>query len=115
MAATGAMAQMNLGSLVTIANAAPRNLIHFICENGVYFLAMAQGARSRRAFAFSEVAAFAAERSRVLQLKGPTFATLKPVPGKTPLRIDYRWMHGVTVRADFKRALLPLVPTKARS
>jgi sulfopyruvate decarboxylase subunit beta len=27
---------MNLGSLVTIANAAPRNLYHFVCENGCY-------------------------------------------------------------------------------
>ncbi len=27
---------MNPGSLVTIANAAPRNLIHCVCENGTY-------------------------------------------------------------------------------
>ena len=27
---------MNLGSLVTIADVAPRNLIHFVCENGTY-------------------------------------------------------------------------------
>src|SRR5476649_1270187 len=27
---------MNLGTLVTIAAAAPRNLLHFVCENGVY-------------------------------------------------------------------------------
>ena len=27
---------MNLGSLVTIANAAPNNLLHFVCENGTY-------------------------------------------------------------------------------
>ena len=27
---------MNLGSLVTIANAAPENLVHCVCENGTY-------------------------------------------------------------------------------
>src|SRR6266404_508197 len=27
---------MNLGSLVSIAEAAPRNLVHFVCENGTY-------------------------------------------------------------------------------
>ena len=27
---------MNLGTLVTIAEAAPKNLIHFVCENGTY-------------------------------------------------------------------------------
>src|SRR5215217_2925136 len=27
---------MNLGTLVTIANAAPRNLLHFLCHNGTY-------------------------------------------------------------------------------
>src|SRR6185295_12276872 len=27
---------MNLGSLVTIANAAPKNYIHCLCENGTY-------------------------------------------------------------------------------
>src|SRR5215211_2259527 len=27
---------MNLGALVTVAEAAPRNFIHFVCENGTY-------------------------------------------------------------------------------
>ena len=27
---------MNLGSLVTIAAAAPKNLVHFVCDNGSY-------------------------------------------------------------------------------
>src|SRR3974390_2394650 len=27
---------MNLGSLVTIAAAAPKNLVHFVCHNGTY-------------------------------------------------------------------------------
>ena len=27
---------MNLGSLVTIGNKAPKNLVHFVMDNGVY-------------------------------------------------------------------------------
>jgi thiamine pyrophosphate-dependent acetolactate synthase large subunit-like protein len=27
---------MNLGTLVTVAEAAPKNLYHFVCENGTY-------------------------------------------------------------------------------
>lgn len=118
---------MNLGSLVTIGAAAPPNLIHFVCENGVYeangshpipgrdtvdFAAMAKAAGYRHAFTFSDLAAFAAELPRVMQLAGPTFGALKLVPGETPLNIDYRWMHGPKTRADFKRALEPLLSSK---
>jgi hypothetical protein len=45
-----------------------------------------------------------------MQLDGPVFATLKLVPGETPLNIDYRWMHGAPTRAAFKRAILSLLP-----
>ena len=118
---------MNLGSLVTIAAAAPANLIHFVCENGVYeangshpipgrdkvdFAAMARAAGYRHTFTFSDLAMFVAELPRVMQLQGPTFAALKLVPGETPLNIDYRWMHGPKTRADFKRALEPLLSSK---
>jgi sulfopyruvate decarboxylase subunit beta len=121
---------MNLGSLVTIAAAAPVNLIHFVCENGTYeangshpipgrdtvdFSAMARAAGYRHAFTFSDLATFAAELPRVLRLDGPIFGTLKLIPGEKPLHIDYRWMHGPKTRADFKRALLPLLPAKAES
>jgi sulfopyruvate decarboxylase subunit beta len=121
---------MNLGSLVTIAAAAPANLIHFVCENGVYeangshpipgrdavdFAAMALAAGYRHAFTFSDLATLTAELPRVMQLDGPIFGTLELVPGETPLQIDYRWMHGPKTRADFKRALQPLLSSKAES
>ena len=121
---------MNLGSLVTIAAAAPANLIHFVCENGVYeangshpipgrdkldFAAMAGDAGYRNTFTFSDLSAFVAELPRVMQLEGPTFAALKLVPGETLLNIDYRWMHGPKTRADFERALEPLLSSKPDS
>jgi phosphonopyruvate decarboxylase len=121
---------MNLGTLVTIANAAPRNLIHFVCENGTYeangshpipgrdtvdFEGLARAAGYPHAFTFADLEMFSAELPGVLDLDGPVFATLKLVPGETPLNIDYRWMHGLKTRADFERALLPLLSAKAES
>jgi hypothetical protein len=76
---------------------------------------MALAAGYRHAFTFSDLATFAAELPRVMQLAGPVFGTLKVVPGETPLQIDYRWMHGPKTRADFKRALQPLLSSKAES
>ena len=121
---------MNLGSLVTIAGAAPPNLIHFVCENGTYeangshpipardtvdFAALARAAGYRHTYTFSELDTFVAELPAIIARPGPTFGALKLVPGETPLNIDYRWMHGPKTRADFKRALAPLLSTKAHS
>lgn len=118
---------MNLGSLVTIAAAAPTNLIHFVCENGVYeangshpipgrgrvdFTALALGAGYPHAYTYAELPAFGADLPRLMQLDGPVFATLKLVPGDVPLDIDYRWMHGPPTRAAFKRAIASLLPQK---
>ena len=101
-----------------------------MCENGTYeangshpipgrdsvdFAAMAGAAGYRRTYTFSDLATFAAELPGIMRADGPTFAALKLVPGETPLQIDYRWMHGPKTRADFKRALQPLLPAKVNS
>jgi sulfopyruvate decarboxylase subunit beta len=121
---------MNLGSLVTIAAAGPKNLVHFVCENGVYeangshpipgrgtvdFSAMAEAAGYRHASTYSELTTFAEDLPRLMCLDGPVFATLKLVAGETPLKLDYQWMHGPQTRAAFKRAILSLLPSKADS
>jgi phosphonopyruvate decarboxylase len=64
---------MNLGSLVTIAAVAPKNLYHFVCENGVYevngshpipgqgkvrFADFARGAGFPHVFEFDDLARF---------------------------------------------------------
>src|SRR5215213_1245094 len=61
---------MNLGTLVTIGEVAPKNLIHFVCENGTYeangghaipgrgqvdFAAIARASGYRKAYTFSEL------------------------------------------------------------
>ena len=82
---------MNLGSLVTIAGMAPPNLLHAVCQNGVYeitggqpipgaekvdFAALALAAGYRRAEAFADAATLEARLPELLGADGPTFATL---------------------------------------
>jgi phosphonopyruvate decarboxylase len=115
---------------VTIASAAPKNLVHFVCENGTYeangshplpgrdtvdFAGFASAAGYAHAFVFDDVARFAAELPDVLELDGPVFVTLKIVPGP-PVTYDYGWMHGDAVRERFQRGLDALagVPTATR-
>jgi sulfopyruvate decarboxylase subunit beta len=91
---------MNLGVLVTIGNAAPKNLILFVFENDIYevtggqpipgkgrvdFAAMAKGAGFPHAFEFSELAAFEKELPQILKLDGPVFVTVKAGPSGKPL------------------------------
>jgi sulfopyruvate decarboxylase subunit beta len=82
---------MNLGSLVTVAGMAPPNLLHVVCQNGVYevtggqpipgaervdFAAMARAAGYRRAEAFADADALGARLPELLAADGPTFVTL---------------------------------------
>jgi phosphonopyruvate decarboxylase len=82
---------MNLGSLVTIAGMAPANLLHAVCQNGVYeitggqpipgaervdFAALARAAGYRRAESFADPAALKAALPGLLGADGPNFVTL---------------------------------------
>jgi phosphonopyruvate decarboxylase len=111
---------MNLGTLVTIANAAPKNLFHFVCENGTYeangshplpnqgaidFAGMARAAGFPHAYTFDDLETFVAALPDVLELEGPVFITLKVVPGPEPVKYDYVWMHGDATRARFQKAI----------
>lgn len=110
---------MNLGSLVTVANAAPKNLIHFVLENGTYeangshpipgrdtveFAGLAKSAGYRVVESFDHQGVFEQGVGTFLEQTGPIFATLKIVPGLPP-ELDYGHMHGKPVREEFKRAL----------
>ncbi len=114
---------MNMGSLVTIANAAPMNLIHFVNDNGAYeangnhptpgkdrvsFAGFARAAGYPHVFEFDDLATWKAELPRVLSLPGPVFGALKLVPG-APLQMDYDFIHGPAVRQRFREALRPLL------
>jgi sulfopyruvate decarboxylase subunit beta len=109
---------MNLGSLVTIAAAAPQNLIHFVAQNGTYeangghpipdqsadFAAMARAAGYPHAHEFTDLASFATALPALLTTPGPVFATLH-VAGDAPLKYDYADLYDPARRAAFQAAL----------
>jgi sulfopyruvate decarboxylase subunit beta len=86
---------MQLGSLVTIAGAAPANLFHFVFENGVYetsgsqplpsegrvdFAEMARAAGYAQSLKFSEAGVFASALPEVLLRRGPVFVSVRTEP-----------------------------------
>jgi sulfopyruvate decarboxylase subunit beta len=109
---------MNLGSLVTIAAAAPQNLIHFVAYNGTYeangshpipetqvdFVAMARAAGYPHAHDFADLPAFAAALPALFAASGPVFAALHVTPDAA-LDYDYRGLYDPARRAAFQAAL----------
>ena len=108
---------MNLGSLVTIAAAAPRNLVHLVAQNDTYeangghpipapdvdFAGMARAAGYAAVYEFSDVEVFAQQVAHVLEQQGPIFATLHVEPSK-PLTYDYPSLYDPAKRKAFKVA-----------
>ena len=92
---------MQLGSLATIAGAAPRNLTHLIFKNGVYhtsgaqeipgglnvdFVQMAKGAGYRKAYAVTEFDDFKRRLPAILGNEGPVLVELHTgLADKTPM------------------------------
>jgi len=116
---------MNLGTLVTAAEVAPRNLFHFVCENGTYeangghpipglgridFAGLARSAGYARVHAFSDLRLFEQQVGAVLDQEGPVFVHLK-VASSGPQERDYSRLHGPHVRKAFKDALAAANPS----
>ncbi|MDP2707400.1 MAG: thiamine pyrophosphate-dependent enzyme [Burkholderiales bacterium] len=110
---------MNLGSLVTIANAAPGNLLHFVCENGTYeangghpipgkdklsFAGLARAAGYREAHEFAALDALEAALPGILRATGPVLVDLKVEPGESYPQ-DWAYMHGSAAREKFRAAV----------
>jgi sulfopyruvate decarboxylase subunit beta len=110
---------MNLGSLVTVAAAAPRNFFHFVCENGTYeangghptpnrgkvsFAGFARAAGYQTVYEFSDLKIFQQQIGAVLSEQGPVFVDLKIEPS-APQERDYSRIHGADVRQATKAAL----------
>ncbi len=77
---------MNLGTLVTAAEAAPKNLFHFVCENGTYeangghpipgrgtvsFAGIARSAGYKSVYEFSDLKIFEQQVGAILAEQGP--------------------------------------------
>ena len=110
---------MNLGSLVTIAGVAPKNIIHFVCHNGTYeangshpipaqgildFVGLARAAGYAHALSFDDLQQFSSAIADVLKLEGPVFVRLEVEQGETYPQ-DYSQLHSKERRERFKRAL----------
>jgi phosphonopyruvate decarboxylase len=110
---------MNLGTLVTIGAAAPRNLFHFVCRNGTYeangghsipnpavdFNGLAAAAGYRQVHEFSALADFEVRISQVLCQEGPVFATLHVEKGALAPEFNYRRLDDPAQREAFTAAL----------
>ena len=94
---------MNLGSLVTIAAVAPKNLVHFVAHNETYeangghpiplrnvdFAGIARLVGYAACYDFADLDAFTQQVAHVLEQDGPVFATLHVEPSR-PLTYDRR-------------------------
>jgi sulfopyruvate decarboxylase subunit beta len=110
---------MNLGTLVTIGAAAPKNLVHLVCRNGTYeangghpipqpnvdFSGLAQAAGYVHCLEFRALADFEAALPRLLRQDGPTFATLYVEKGALSPEFNYRTLDDPKKREDFRAAL----------
>ena len=110
---------MNLGCLVTIAEAAPKNLVRLVVQNGTYeangghpipnpkidFATTARAAGYPHAHEFSNLAIFEQQAAQVLRLEGPVFATLH-VEHSQPLTYDYPKLYDPARRQALKAVLM---------
>lgn len=108
---------MNLGSLTTIAAAAPKNLVHLVAQNGTYeangshplpdpkvdFAGMARAAGYAAVHDFADLDVFTQQVAHVLEQRGPVFAALRIEPSR-PLNYDYPMIYDPRKRAAFKAA-----------
>ena len=110
---------MNLGSLVTIANAAPDNLVHVVAQNDCYeangshpipragevdLSAFARAAGYRSAVTIDSLDVLEREAPDLVRARGPVFAALKVGQGQ-PSPQDYDYIHSAEARERFRRAL----------
>ena len=113
---------MNLGSLVTIAQAGPANLVHFVCQNNSYeangghpipgagrvsFAGFARAAGIAQVYEFDDLADFDQRIGAVLRLQGPVFVVLKVVAGAAYPQ-DWSVIHSAELRRQFAQRLSEL-------
>ena len=110
---------MNLGSLVTIANAKVTNFYHFLFANRVYevngahpipggdavdFASMAQAAGYVGARGYADTAPFTRDLHDILAERGPQMTVLETTAGVSYPR-DYDYIHSAQARQTFRAAL----------
>ncbi len=109
---------MNLGTLVTIAEMSPRNLVHIVLDNDVYrtsggqpvpnagktsYTGFAEAVGYANVYSFDDLDGLKSDIERVLKQAGPTFIALKTVPAKERPPYPMTFTAGIIER--FKTAL----------
>lgn len=115
---------MNLGTLVSIANAAPENFVHFVFQNDCYeangshpipgagiidFAKLAEGAGFRFVRTYDDLSLLERDAVEIIAAPGPAFIVLRVEQG-APSPQDYDYIHSAGARATFKRALAASKP-----
>ena len=86
---------MNMGTLVTIANKAPKNMYHFVMDNGIYgttggqpvpgngvtsYAGLAKEAGYASSYEFEDLEEFTTQASQIFEQPGPVLVSIKTVP-----------------------------------
>jgi sulfopyruvate decarboxylase subunit beta len=109
---------MNLGSLVTIAAAAPKNLVHFVCHNECYeangghqiankntdFANLAKAAGYKHTYDFAELKSLEQQVGHVLSQEGPVFGALH-IRKNRQLKYEYTDLYKQSRRNALRKAL----------
>ena len=108
---------MNLGALVTMANKAPTNLLHFLFNNGVYAVTggqpipgaeqtdwdgMARAAGYASVFSFDNLEDLTTGTDEVLKAQGPVFVHLQVEPQVENTPVQFRQRQKRTVKQAFE-------------
>ncbi len=108
---------MNLGALVTMANKAPTNLLHFLFNNGVYAVTggqpipgaeqtdwdgMARAAGYASVFSFDNLEDLTTGMDEVLKAQGPVFVHLQVEPQVENTPVQFRQRQKRTVKQAFE-------------
>ncbi len=116
---------MNLGSLVTIANAAPSNLVHILCQNGTYeangghpipgqgvvnFADLARAAGYRSVHEVANLYHWEAAAGGIIAETGPVFVDLKVDQGEA-YQMDFSTLHSLEQQQEFRQALQAEAPS----
>mgnify|MGYP001055946991 CR=1 FL=1 len=108
---------MNLGALVTLANKAPKNLYHFLFNNGVYAVTggqpipgagqsdwegLAKAAGYAAVFSFDDLEDLTTGIDQVLAAEGPVFIHLAVEPQVENTPVAYRTRPARSVQQAFR-------------
>jgi len=110
---------MNLGSLVTVANQAPKNYVHCVCENGCYetngsvpiprvgqirFAELAKSAGYKKTYEIADLSEWERKLPEILKDEGPVFVTLKVEAGEAYPE-NFPRLYSLEHREKFRQTL----------